>query len=87
MFIGISLCSCCTYVYFAYFDIGFVLRKKRPIRRGVSTSVEGVQGEATDLGVVGVGEDYGLRSHDENLVAWYLLLTIYYLRFNSNKVG
>jgi hypothetical protein len=35
----------------------------------------------TDLGVVGVGECLGLGAYDENLVLWYLLLTIHYLLF------
>jgi len=28
LFIGISLCFCCTYVYIAHFEIGFVLQKR-----------------------------------------------------------
>jgi len=28
LFIGISFCSCCTYVYIAHFEIGFVLQKE-----------------------------------------------------------
>ena len=28
LFVGISLCSCCTYVYIAHFEIGFVLHKQ-----------------------------------------------------------
>jgi hypothetical protein len=27
-FFGISLCSCCTYVYITHFDFGFVLQKR-----------------------------------------------------------
>jgi len=41
LFFGISLCSCCTYVYITHFEIGFVLQKNSLICRGVSTSVEG----------------------------------------------
>jgi len=59
LFIGISLYCSYTYGHFTHFDIGFVLRKKRPICRGVSTSVERPQVKAMDLGVVGVGECLG----------------------------
>ena len=26
--VGISLCYCCTYIYIAHFEIGFVLQKR-----------------------------------------------------------
>jgi hypothetical protein len=71
-------------VGFGVAEIGFVLRKKGTICRGVSTSVEGRRGKATDLGVVGVGECLGLGSYDENLVLWYLLLTIWYLLLRTD---
>ena len=28
LFVGIRLCYCCTYVYIAHFDIGFVLHNR-----------------------------------------------------------
>ena len=81
--VGMTGCtgSC---VGFVVAEIGFVLRKKGAICRGVSTTVERPQGKATDLGVVGVGECLGLGSYDENLVLWYLLLTICYLLFATD---
>ena len=45
LFFGISLCSCCTYVYIAHFEIGFVLRKKGALCREISTYAEGLQGD------------------------------------------
>ena len=45
LFIGARRCHCYTYVHFAHVEIGFVLRKKRLICRGVSTSVEGRRGK------------------------------------------
>jgi hypothetical protein len=80
----VTLCGKEGCVGFVVAKIGFVLRKKRAICREISTYAEGLQGKATDLGVVGVGECLGLGSYDENLVLWYLLLTSCYLLLRTD---
>ena len=48
LFIGISFCSCCTYVYIAHFEIGFVLQKRLKATEVTENTEEWYIGEMCD---------------------------------------
>jgi len=52
LFVGISLCSCCTYGYITHFDIGFVLRKRLKATEVTENTEELYIGEMYDRRLV-----------------------------------
>jgi hypothetical protein len=48
-FFGISLCSCCTYVYITHFDFGFVLQKRLKATEVTENTEELYIGEMYDI--------------------------------------